>query len=104
VRVKLVIAREEAQHFQAMLEALKDFFKEFQEFFGGSATLIKIVGDKKFLVMLNLYFFNILRGIQVDFSVSFHLVPVSDFTNVFLVKVVAAQCGEYLVKEPGVDY
>jgi hypothetical protein len=63
VRVKLVIAREEAQHFQAKFEALKDSFREFQDFFGGSATLIKIVGDKKFLVMSNLYFFNISRGI-----------------------------------------
>ena len=49
VRVKLVIAREEAQHFQAKFEALKDSFREFQDFFGGSATLIKIVETRNFL-------------------------------------------------------
>jgi hypothetical protein len=40
--------------------------------------------------MFNLYFFNQLRGMHVDFSVTFHSVLVPDFMDVFLVKVATA--------------
>jgi len=40
----------------------------------------------------------------VDFSATFHHVPVLDFAEVFLVTVVVAQCDEYLVEEPGLYY
>jgi hypothetical protein len=58
-----------------------------------------MVGDKIFLAMSNLYFFNQSRGIHVDFNVAFHLVSVLDFTNMFLVRVVVAQHEEYVAEE-----
>jgi hypothetical protein len=46
-----------------------------------------MVGDKIFLVMSNMYFFNFSKGMQIDFNATFHLVSVPDFTDVFLVRV-----------------
>jgi len=40
---------------------------------------------------------------HIDFSIAFHLVPMLNFLDVFLVRVDAAHCGEYLVGEPGLD-
>jgi hypothetical protein len=59
--------------------------------------------DKIFLVISNLYFFYRLKGMHIDFSTTFHLVLVPDFVDVFLIRVVAARHGEYLVKEPRLD-
>jgi hypothetical protein len=50
-----------------------------------------------------MYFFNQSRGMQVDFSIAFHLVPMPDFTNVFFVMTVVSQHEKYLVKEPELD-
>jgi len=65
--------------------------------------LFEMVEDKIFLAMFNLYFFNQSRGVHVDFNATFHLVSMPDFADVFLVKVVATQHGEYLVEEPSLD-
>lgn len=35
----------------------------------------------------------------MDFNVAFHSFPVSDFADMFSIKVVAAQHGEYLAEE-----
>ena len=97
MQAELVAVREEARCSQAKLEALRDSLKEFQEFFRSSTTLTKIVRDKIFLAIFNLYFFNLLRGeyiyiyIYIDLSVAFHLVRVPDFVDVFLVRAIAAQ-------------
>jgi hypothetical protein len=65
-------------------------FEKFQEMFGGSFSLNKMVGDKIFLAMSNLYFFNLYRGIQVDFSITFHPVFVLDFADVFPIRTATA--------------
>lgn len=48
-------------------------------------------------------FFNQSRGMQMDFSVTFHPIMLPDFADVFLVRVVLAQHEEYLAKEPELD-
>jgi hypothetical protein len=53
--------------------------------------------------MSNMYFLNQSRGMHIDFSVAFHLVPMLDFLDVFLVRVAAAHREEYLVGEPWLD-
>jgi hypothetical protein len=68
------------------LEALRDFFKDFQDFFRGLVASIEMVGDNIFLVMSKLYFFNLSRGIQVDFSTTYHLVLVPHFIDLFPVR------------------
>lgn len=85
------------------IKALKNTSEEFHEKFRGFATLTEMVGDKIFLFMSNLYFFNLSRGIQKDFSVVFHLVPMPDFIDVFPIKVVVAQHREYIVEEPDLN-
>ena len=40
--------------------------------------------------MSNLYFFNLLREMQMDFSTAFYLVLVTDFADMFLVKAAIA--------------
>jgi hypothetical protein len=47
-----------------------------------------MVEDKIFLIISNLYFFNQLMEMQVDFSDACHSVPVLDFTDVFLIGAV----------------
>jgi hypothetical protein len=42
-----------------------------------------MVGDKIFLTMFNLYFFNQLIGMQMDFDTAFYSVNILDFTDVF---------------------
>lgn len=59
-------------------------------------SLTKTIGGKLFLAMSNLYFFNLSRGIQVDFNESFPDDQVSDFANVFLVIFASAKSGVYL--------
>jgi hypothetical protein len=68
--------------------------------FEGSATLIEMMGNEIFLAMFNLYFFNLLKGMEMDFSVTFHLVPMPNFVVVFLARATTAQYREYLVEEP----
>jgi hypothetical protein len=82
---------------------LRDSPKKFQEFFKGSTILTETVRDKIFLVVSNLYFSNLSKGMQVDFSVAFHLVLVLDFSNVFPVRATSAQQREYMTKKPRLD-
>jgi len=39
----------------------------------------------------------------VDFSATFDLVLVLDFEDVFPIRAIVAQCGEYLTEEPRLD-
>lgn len=63
----------------------------------------EVVGDNIFLAMSNLYFFNSYRGMQMDFSATFHPIPMLDLENVFPVKAAVANQGDYLVKKPRLD-
>jgi hypothetical protein len=72
------------------LEVLKDSRKKFQEIFKGLAALIETMRDKIFPAISNLYFFDLLRGIQVDFNVTFYPFLNHDFTYVFSLKVISA--------------
>jgi hypothetical protein len=83
------------------VEALKSSAKEFQEVFRGSVSLSKTVGDKIFLAMSNLYFFNCSKGMQMDFSAAFHPILVHDFEDMFVVRVVIAHWIEFLAEEVG---
>lgn len=47
-----------------------------------------MMGDKIFLAMSNLHFFNLSRGIHVDFIAAFHLVPFPNFKDVFPIRAV----------------
>ena len=85
------------------MESLRDSPKKFQKFFKGSTTLTETMGDKIFLVISNLYFLNLSKGMQVDFSATFHLVLVSNFSDVFLVKATSAQQRKYMSKKPRLD-
>jgi hypothetical protein len=49
--------------------------------------------------MSNLYFFNLFKGMYVDFSATFHIVLVLEFTYVFL-RAFTTQQGEFMAKEP----
>jgi hypothetical protein len=40
----------------------------------------------------------------VNFSAAFHLALVPDFADMLLVRVVAAQHGEYITEKSGLDY
>jgi len=104
LRAELVAAKKEAQRSHAKLKALRDSPRDLQECFRRSVALTKTAGDKIFLVISNLYFFNLLRRVQVDFSATFHHVTVLDFAEAFPVRAVVAQCGEYLAEEPGLYY
>lgn len=55
----ITTAKEKTQYSQTKLKALRDSRREFQEFFKGLATLTGMIEDKIFLVMSNLYFFNL---------------------------------------------
>jgi hypothetical protein len=81
-----------------LLEALMNSFEEFYKFFGGSTTLSWIVRDKIFLVISNLYFFNMFRGMQVNFGAALHpiLMP---FIDVFPIRAAATQHGKYLTEK-----
>jgi acyl-CoA thioesterase len=86
------------------LEASRDFPWSSKNFFRGLIALTETVKDKIFLTMSNLYFFNLLRGIQVNFKATFHLALVLDFADMLLVRVVATQHGEYITEKSGLDY
>jgi hypothetical protein len=45
-----------------------------------------MVGDKIFLTKFNLYFFNQSRGMLMNISTTFHIVPVPNFIDVFLAR------------------
>ena len=59
-------------------------------------SLTKTIKDKLFLAISNLYFFNLSRGIQVDFNEIFLNGQVLDFVDVFLVRVASVKSGVYL--------
>jgi len=71
--------------------------------FGGFVLLTKIVEEKTLLAISNPYFFNLARGIQMDFVVVFHSVLVPDFANVFLVRDATTKHKVYLTEEFGLD-
>jgi len=71
--------------------------------FEGSAALIEMIENKIFLAMFNLYFFNLLKRMEMDFSVTFHPVPIPNFVDVFLGRATTTQCREYLVEEPNLN-
>jgi hypothetical protein len=68
------------------MKNLKDSSQAFWTEYRESTSLTETIGDKVFLVMSNLYFFNLSRGIQVDFNKSFLDNQVSNFANDFLVR------------------
>ena len=68
------------------MKNLKDSSQAFWTEYRESTSLTETIGDKVFLVMSNLYFFNLSRGMQVDFNKSFLDNQVSNFANDFLVK------------------
>jgi hypothetical protein len=63
LRAELVAAKKEAQCSPAKLKALRDSPRDLLKCFRRSVALTKTVGDKIFLVISNLYFFNLLRGV-----------------------------------------
>jgi len=65
--------------------------------------LTKTIGDRHFLSMYNFYFFNLFKGMQVDFRKSFPNGQVLDFKDVFLVSAAAVKNGIYLAQELGMD-
>jgi len=103
LRLELQAVKEELKNSKAKLEGLKTSSGDLKDFFRGSAALDEVVGDKIFLAMSNLYFFNRSRGMQVDFSAAFHPFTVPDFDDVFPARASAANRGEYLDAEPGLD-
>ena len=68
------------------MKNLKDSSQAFWTEYRESTSLTETIGDKVFLVMSNLYFFNLSREIQVDFNKSFLDNQVSNFANDFLVR------------------
>jgi hypothetical protein len=68
------------------MKNLKDSSQAFWTEYRESTSLTETIGDKVFLVMSNLYFFNLSRGMQVDFNKSFLDNQVSNFANDFLVR------------------
>jgi len=50
-----------------------------------------MMGDKIFLAMSNLYFFNLSTRIHVDFIATFHLVSFLDFKDAFLIRAAVDQ-------------
>jgi len=103
LRLELQAVKEELKNSKAKLQGLKTSSGDLKDFFRGSAALDEVVGDKIFLAMSNLYFFNRSRGMQVDFSAAFHPFTVPDFDDVFPARASAANRGEYLDAEPGLD-
>jgi hypothetical protein len=51
--------------------------------------------------MLNFYFYDLSKGIIVDFSVAFNPNPAPNFANIYPTWMAATTCSEYLVEEPG---
>ena len=68
------------------MKNLKDSSQAFWTEYRESTSLTETIGDKVFLIMSNLYFFNLSRGMQVDFNKSFLDNQVSNFANDFLVR------------------
>jgi hypothetical protein len=89
LRDQLKIVREKVQNSRARMESLKNSSQAFLSEYGEFVYLTETIGDKLLLIMLNLYFFNLFRGIQVNFSKSFLDGQVLDFTDVFPVGAVS---------------
>jgi hypothetical protein len=100
---ELMIGREEVQNSRTRMENLKNYSQAFYSEYEESMSLTKTIGDKLFLTMSNLYFFNLSRGIQVDFSESFLDGQVLYFIDVFLIRVVLAISLVYLAQEPDTE-
>jgi hypothetical protein len=83
LREQLKIVWEKVQNSRARIESLKNSSQAFWFEYGEFVYLTETIGDKLLLVMLNLYFFNLFRGIQVNFSKSFLDGQVLDFIDVF---------------------
>jgi hypothetical protein len=103
LREELKIVREKVQNSRARMESLKNSSQAFWSEYGEFVYLTETIGDRLLLVMLNLYFFNLFREIQVNFSESFLDDQVLDFTNVFPVGVVSAKSRVYLAYKPGLE-
>lgn len=70
---------------------------------GEYVRLKEVIKDRLFLSISNLYFFNLSRGIQVDFSESFPNGQVPDFDDVFTTRVASVKERVYLAQEPRMD-
>jgi hypothetical protein len=62
MRAELFPVREEVQSSRLWLYALRNSPGEFQKLVGGSAALFEMVGEKIFLTISNIYFFNQSKG------------------------------------------
>jgi hypothetical protein len=62
MRAELFPVREEVQSSRLWLYALRNSPEEFQKLVGGSAALFEMVGEKIFLTISNIYFFNQSKG------------------------------------------
>jgi len=62
LRLELQAVKEELKNSQAKLEGLKTSSGDLKDFFRGSAALDEVVGDRIFLAISDLYFFNRSRG------------------------------------------
>lgn len=69
------------------METLKKSLQEFYAKSRESVFLIETIGDRLFMSISNLYFFNFSRGKQVDFSESFPNGHVPDFEDVFPIRI-----------------
>jgi hypothetical protein len=72
---------------------VKTLKKSLQEFYAKSREsvfLIETIGDRLFMSISNLYFFNFSRGKQVDFGESFPNGQVPDFEYVFPIRIASA--------------
>ena len=54
--------------------------------------------------MFNMYFFYLLMGMQVNFRLAFHPIPVPDFADMFPIRAAATRRGKYSAKESKLDY
>jgi len=68
------------------MEISRNSSQEFYTKYGEFVSLTETIGDKLFWSIFNLYFFNLFKGMQVDFSESFFNSQVLNFENVFLVR------------------
>jgi hypothetical protein len=72
------------------VETLKKSLQKFYAKSRESVFLIETIGDRLFMSISNLYFFNFSRGKQVDFSESPNG-QVPDFEDVFPIRIASAK-------------
>lgn len=78
------------------MENLKNSSYAFWFKYGESISLMEKIGDKLFLAMSNLYFFNLSKWIQVDFIESFPDGQILNFANVFPIKAASTKSRVFL--------